>query len=181
MNRNTLLRSALAVAVAAGLMVFGAVAALAANPGNPASLPTKVTVEILKPLTLAERTNLAFGKIVGPIGASASNTYTVAPTGGISVTGTGGGSAVSGSHAGSYVVTGSGGNAVDFAGSPGGCSDAALTLNSVTPSVASATLGATSGAAGFGLGGSLTIVNPATGSPPVGAFSCAYTVSAKYQ
>ncbi len=162
-----------ALVLAAALVFLGVSAASAANPGNPATLNTQATVEILKPISITQTAFLSFGKIVGPIGASASNTY----TSGGSIGGTGGGSVVSAGTGHAFQVAGSPEPAFWTLAPTGACSDAKVVL--LAPNLVDRPITTTN----FSLsgGGTIEITNAADGTGPLGVVTCPYAFSVRYQ
>lgn len=151
------------VVTAASLLALGAAAVHAA----PASLSANADVIILQQIAITENANLDFGTIDKP--SSGSQTFTVSAAGAESA-GTGDGSVIATGGAGVYGVSGTAGQAYTFSVTAGSCSDAGLSLGSMTHN-ASGVLNES-----VGVGGTLTVAS----SAGAGAKTCAYTVSAQY-
>jgi hypothetical protein len=163
-----------AIIILSVLMLVGVSGALAANPGNPAVYDATATVTILKPITIDQTQALSYGRIVGPIGADASNTY--APNG--FVGGTGGGSVVTPGTTGVFNISGDPGSAFSLSGSASGdCSDTkvVLDMNFNFPSITFGT-----GPVGLGIGTFIKVTNASDGTGPLGVVTCPYVVSAQY-
>ena len=163
----------LAAAALTLVLVLAAGVAVAANPGNPATLDTQATVEILKPISITENIAMSFGRIVGPIGADATNTYTTQGT----VTGTGGGSHVSGATRGSFAFSGSAEPVFISGASTGACSDPRVVL--VRPDFTDSPI--STATFGFGPFGEITITNASDGAGPLGVVTCPFALTIRYQ
>jgi hypothetical protein len=157
------MRKNLIVALTAGLSGLGISAASAA----PVTLPTAADVDILEQIVITELASLNFGTIDKP--STGSQTFTVAPAGGIT-DGAGDGSSLAGDAPGSYGVAGTDGAYTFSVSTTSTCSGAGLSLALMTHNSGS-TLDET-----VGVGGELTVTSGAASGPS----TCAYTVAANY-
>jgi hypothetical protein len=173
MRKYVIPKAVLMASLIAGLVTFST------NQSNAVTETFEADYEILAPLAIDENTGLDFGQIVKPSVGGTTNTFTLAPTGGVVVTNPGGGD---GTHAGGEVpgelavTAGATGLAVaqPLTGTPGACTDAAnVTLDSISFGTAT-----NSGDTNFtvAVGGVLTV----DGNAAINSGICSYTVTANF-
>jgi hypothetical protein len=173
MIKNVFPKAVIMASLIAGLVTFNS------NQSNAVTETFQAAYEILTPLAIAQNTALDFGQIVKPSVGGVTNTFTLAPAGGISVTGAGDGTHAGSEQVGELAVTaGATGLAVDqpLTATPGACTDAAnVTLDSISFGTAT-----NSGNTNFtvAVGGALTVDGNATTGP--GAGTCDYDVTATF-
>lgn len=157
--------------VSLSALALTAAGALAANPGNPASLDAEASVEVITPIELAETGGgLNFGKVVRPASGDPAIDVTVSPDG-TSVTAPAGAIVGSGPTATSFSVTAD----IDGTGVQ------VDTLNESCPAGLTLTasddwMDGTLGSGTFGVGGTLNVTDAAA----EGVNTCTYTVQAEY-
>ncbi len=152
----------------AGMTPGGAMAQ--SNPGNPASLPTKVVVNILAPILISEDFNLSFGKLIPP--TTGVQSFTVGTDGTMTV-GTGDGQAISGHRAGQYDITGTAGEQYLLTVAFNGCSDANLNMSGATNNAPVPTI---LNQLDVNVGGTLAVA----AGVPLGSHTCSYSITAQY-
>lgn len=157
------------------LALAAAIAApAAAAPGDTASTNGVASAEIVAPIAIAHDTNavLDFGTMV----TDTAGTVTVTALGVATATGP---KLMSGSisSADAFTVSGDNGRSFSIVTGAGTVTSGADTMSFTTvPSAATGTLGATSGEAGFTVGGVLTVA----ANQAAGAYTGSYSATATY-